>query len=173
MKRIHTQQSDQSVVLEEDVPLDNVTLSSSQPHREIKQLPTSDIIHGSGLKRIKSFKEIKKNYKMQNQLNIFSTDMSQLLSHLDVNSNRYNTELMIEVCSAAELFFVFGNKEEREASIDCAVKELLLPFFQNDLELMQTMRASVAHKIVKSSAARRLFQKTKFFFKKILKILLT
>ena len=129
----------------------------------IKQIPKKTL-YGSNLKRIKSFKNLRKSYKISNQKQVFITDMKNMLFHLDTNTNKFNLELLVEVCNIANQFFIYGSSENREASKSEAIYELLLPYFQNDITILTSMLESVQGKIIKSTTLRRLYRRLKNYF---------
>lgn len=123
-------------------------------------------LHGSknNLKKIKSFKTLRQSYKVNNQQAIFISDMKQMLDHLDTTENKFNLELLVEVSNIANEFFIYGKKEIRESSKMEAVNELLLPYFQDDNDILETMLKSVQNKITSSNAFRRGFRRLYNFF---------
>lgn len=121
-------------------------------------------LHGHNLKKIKSFKKLRQGYKISNQKSIFLADMRSMLEHLNTDDNKFNLELLVEVSNIANEFFIYGDKETREHSKMEAVQELLLPYFQNDSLILETMLTSVSNKIKKSTFLRRFFKRVYNFF---------
>ena len=133
--------------------------------KKVKQIPSATL-HGNknNLKKIKSFKSLRQSYKVSNQQTVFLTDMKTMLDHLSIDDNKFNLELLIEVSNIANQFFIYGNQNDREESKIQAVHELLLPYFQNDSDILEAMLVSVQNKIKKSTLARRLFKRVYNFF---------
>ena len=123
-------------------------------------------LHGkhNNLKKIKSFKKLRQSYKIDNQKSIFITDMKSMLSHMNIDENELNLELLIEIANIANDFFIYGKSETREMSKFSAVQELLLPYFRNDEVLLNTMFNSVQHKIIKSNFIKRVYRRVKNWF---------
>jgi len=87
-----------------------------------------------------------------------------MLNHLHVDDNKFNLELLIEVSNIANEFFIYGEKDAREESKYQAVHELLLPYFQDDSDILETMLVSVQNKIKKSTFLRRILKRAYNFF---------
>jgi len=131
-------------------------------HNNLNVIPCSTL-HGSNLKKIKSFKNMRRNYKLCNQQKIFITDLKQMLAHMDISQNTLNTELLIEVCNIANQFFIYGANEDREKSKLEAIHELLEPYFVSP-EILDVIMNSVKHKITTSNFIKRLYRRTKNLF---------
>ena len=78
--------------------------------------------------------------------------------------NQYNDELLIEVLNIAEEFFINKDKTEREVHKKDCVIELLLPYFNNDKQLLLKTIQLVDHRIKKVGLIRRLYLRAKIFF---------
>jgi len=127
----------------------------------IGELPKSKLY--SRLKKLNSFKEIKKNYKLNSQKDIFVSDIKALLQHLSVSEHEYDIELLVEVMNACEEFFIYGNKKEREQCKVEAIFELMLPFFKSE-QVLEKFVGTVSGKVKKSNFLRRMFRKMVNFF---------
>jgi hypothetical protein len=116
------------------------------------------------LKKIKSYRKLRRNFKINNSKLVFVNDMKAILECFKLEEHKLDTELLIEVLNIAESFFIYGNKQERE---DCkleSVRELMLPyFFDNELILDKSI-ANVYHRVVKSNLAKRLWRRLVNFF---------
>ena len=88
-------------------------------------------LYGNNLKKIKSFKKLRRGYKLQNQRAIFINDLKQLLKQFPAERHQYDDELLIEILNIAESFFIYGSSEERELIKVQCIEELMLPFFKN------------------------------------------
>lgn len=138
--------------------------SQLEPQLEVKPvdaLPKSKVY--SSIKRLSSFKQLKSNYKMQTQKEIFVTDVRALLQHLDIKEHKFDTELLVEVLNACEEYFVYGEFKDREESKSEAVKELMTDFFDSDLVLNKFVDV-LGSKVKRSTPLRRLMKKIYNFF---------
>jgi hypothetical protein len=148
-------------------PLEEVEFkleSQLEPELEVKPvdaLPKSKVY--SSIKRLSSFKQLKSNYKMQTQKQIFVTDVRALLQHLDVTEHKMDTELLVEVLNACEEYFVYGEFKDREESKSEAVKELMTVFFDSELVLNKFVSV-LGSKVKRSTPLRRLMKKMYNFF---------
>jgi hypothetical protein len=148
-------------------PLEEVEFkleSQLEPELEVKPvdaLPKSKVY--SSIKRLSSFKQLKSNYKMQTQKQIFVTDVRALLQHLDVTEHKMDTELLVEVLNACEEYFVYGEFKDREESKSEAVKELMTVFFDSELVLNKFVSV-LGSKVKRSTPLRRLMKKIYNFF---------
>jgi|TARA_B100001142_G_C14037572_1_gene540763 hypothetical protein len=138
------------------------TLSVSTPAPPIvENLPKVKVCNN--LKKLASFKQIKKNYKLQSQKDIFVSDVKSLLQHLDKDEHEYDIELLIEVLNACEEFFIYGNKEERNQCKVDAINELMIDYFGND-QVLNKFIGTIKNQIKKSNFLKRTFKKFKNFF---------
>ena len=128
---------------------------------ELSALPKSKLY--ARLKKLSSFKQIKKDFKLQTQKDQFVADIRALLSHLKKSDHLYDTELLVEVINACNEFFIYGNYEEREQSKAEAVMELMLPFFKEQ-EILSQFIKTVDAKVKKSNVFRRMFRRMYNFF---------
>jgi hypothetical protein len=78
--------------------------------------------------------------------------------------NQYNDELLIEVLNIAEEFFINKDKVERDTQKKQCVIDLMLPYFNNDKQLLLKTIQLVDHKIKKVGLIRRLYLRAKIFF---------
>ena len=131
-------------------------------NKELNIVPSAKL-HGCNLKKIKSFKNMRRSYKLDNQQKIFITDVKQMLMHMDISLNIGNIELLIEICNIANQFFIYGETDDREKSKLEAIHELMLPYFINEKWLNIIMN-SIQHKITKSNFLKRLYRRGKSFF---------
>ena len=118
------------------------------------------------LKQLKSFKKIRQSYKLKNLKYTFLSDMKIVLNeYLPSDSeNQYNDELLIEVLNIAEEYFINKDATERETYKKDCVIELLLPYFNNDKQLLLKTIQLVDHKIKKVGLFKRLYLRGKLFF---------
>lgn len=144
-------------------------LSSVEPVvEEVKVKVVEDVppkkVFSHDLKKIKSYRKLRRNFKINNSKLVFVNDMKAILVCFQLEEHKLDTELLIEVLNIAESFFIYGNKDERN---DCkleAVRELMLPyFFDNELILDKSI-ANVYHRVKKSNLAKRVWSRLVNFF---------
>ena len=118
------------------------------------------------LKQLKSLKKISQTYKLKNLKYTFLSDMKIVLNeYLPSDSeNQYNSELLIEVLNIAEEYFINNDATERQTYKKDCVIELLLPYFNNDKQLLLKTIELVEHKIKKVGLFKRLYLRTRLFF---------
>lgn len=146
--------------VEEEQPKLSPVLEEKEPV-SIGELPKSKLY--SRLKKLSSFKEIKKSYKLQSQKDIFVADIKALLQHLNVSEHEYDIELLVEVMNACEEFFIYGSSDERQKCKADAVFELMIPFFKSE-QVLEKFISTIQGKVKKSNFLRRLFRKVYNFF---------
>jgi len=159
LKNENVQEKKIDVVEEPTGTSDTLSKSFSAPH--VENLPKVKVCNN--LKKLASFKQIKKNYKLQSQKDIFVSDVRSLLQHLDKVSHEYDIELLIEVLNACEEFFIYGNKEERTQYKTEAVNELMIEYFGNE-QVLNKFICTVKNQIKKSNFIKRNLKKVKNFF---------
>ena len=132
---------------------------------ELKDTPPKQLFNYN-LKQLKCFKKIRQSYKLKNLKYTFLSDMKIVLNeYLPTDKdNQYNDELLIEVLNIAEEYFISKDKVERDTQKKDCVIELLLPYFNNDKQLLLKTIQLVDHKIKKVGLARRLYLRAKIFF---------
>ena len=132
---------------------------------ELKDIPPKQLFNYN-LKQLKSFKKIRQSYKLKNLKYTFLSDMKVVLNeYLPTDKdNQYNDELLIEVLNIAEEYFISKNKVERDTQKKDCVIELLLPYFNNDKQLLLKTIQLVDHRIKKVGLVRRLYLRGKLFF---------
>lgn len=132
---------------------------------ELKDIPPKQLFNYN-LKQLKSFKKIRQSYKLKNLKYTFLSDMKIVLNeYLPTDKdNQYNDELLIEVLNIAEEYFISKDKVERETQKKDCVIELLLPYFNNDKQLLLKTIQLVDHRIKKVGLVRRLYLRGKLFF---------
>jgi hypothetical protein len=121
-------------------------------------------LYGNDLKKIKSFKKLRKSYKLKNQKQIFISDLKELLKLFPAENHQYDDELLIEILNIAESFFIYGTSEERENIKNECISELMKPYFKNDQDLLMKTISHIWHHVNKSNLRRRLWARFKNFF---------
>ena len=118
------------------------------------------------LRKIKSFRNIRKPHKIQNLKCIFIHELQIILSSYDPQdiNNVLNDSLLVEVMNTAEKYFFYGSKKERDSNKNECVIQLMLKYFRNDRQLLQKTMDLVKNRIIKSTRIQRLMAKVKYFF---------
>ena len=151
-------------ISEEETKLDLSKPEEEEKENEIlKEIPANSL-YGVNLKKIKSYKNIRRSYKIKNQKQVFLTDLKQVLREFPFYDHQYNDELLVEILNIAEVYFCYGSKEEREKVKFEAIQELMLPYFINDKELLLKTISHVWAKVSKSNSFKRTWQRFKLFF---------
>ena len=134
--------------------------------KKVEDIPPKRV-YNHDLKKIKSYRKLRRNHKINNSKLVFVNDMKAILECFKIENHQLDTELLIEVLNIAESFFIYGNKEERT---DCkieAVKELMLPYFFNNELILDKSISNVYHRVVKSNLVKRVWRRLlNFFFSK-------
>ena len=153
-------------ISEEETKLDLSKPEEKEEEKQndiLKEIPANSL-YGVNLKKIKSYKNIRRSYKIKNQKQVFLTDLKQVLREFPFTDNQYNDELLVEILNIAEVYFCYGSKEEREKVKSEAIKELMMPYFKEDEELLIKTITHVWRKVSKSNAFKRTWQRFKLFF---------
>lgn len=145
---------------ENAVELNSQSVSAND---EQKAIPPSNL-YGHNLKKMKSYKKLRRGYKLSNQKAIFLGDLNAILKEFKPEEHKYDDELLIEILDLAEKYFVYGSKEDRENVKSECVLELMKPFFNNDENLIEKTISNIWHRVNKSNAMRRTFIRFKNFF---------
>ena len=130
-------------------------------------VPPKILFGDYNLKGLKSFKKIRKGYKLKNLKHSFVNDLSIVLVEYSPDNldNQLNDELLLELLNVAEAYFFYPkNKDDRNAIKKECVVELMLPYFRNDLQLLNKTIELLQHKVKKSSLMKRLYQRAKNVF---------
>lgn len=156
-------------VVETDLSVDEPVVDVVEDVKKVEDLKkVEDVppkrVFSHDLKKIKSYRKLRRNFKINNSKLVFVNDMKAILECFKLEEHKLDTELLIEVLNIAESFFIYGNKDERN---DCkleAVRELMLPyFFDNELILDKSI-ANVYHRVTKSNLAKRVWRRLLNFF---------
>jgi hypothetical protein len=146
----------------------NVENPSNEDEEKQNDIKPVDVppksLYGNNLKKIKSFKKLRRGYKLQNQRAIFINDLKQLLRQFPAELHQYDDELLIEILNIAESFFIYGDAQEREAIKVQCIEELMKPYFKNDGELLLKTIGHVWQHVNKSNLRRRLWARFKKIF---------
>lgn len=142
---------DKETITEETVPKDN----------EFK-LPKDDVY--KRLKKLSSFKQIKRSYKLEQQKQQFLSDLNDLFKHLNVEEHKYDMDLLLELMNVVEQYFIYGNKEERDKSKQEVIEDVMLKFFNDDINVLNKFIGTIYKKVKKSNVYRRTYRRIYNFF---------
>jgi hypothetical protein len=123
-------------------------------------------LNGYNLKKIKSFKIIRKKYKLNNQTAMFIQDLQIILNEYAPDKYQLDTDMLVHICNIGEQYFIYGSKKEREEQKILAITTLMRPYFKDDTELLHKMMSVVYDKVNKSTLLKRLYRRTVNFFLK-------
>jgi hypothetical protein len=117
------------------------------------------------LKKYSSFQTSRSEIKVHNQEVLAMQQLKSWLSSIDVELNMMNLELIADIASFNESFFVYGSGKVRRESIRKCTLEAILPYCKDDLDMAQALLLSVEHKIIKSTKlSRRLTRLRNFLY---------
>jgi hypothetical protein len=163
-------QTQRIVDIKDDETITELGIETKEPEvietDELKQIPPKELFNYN-LKQLKSFKKIRQSYKLKNLKYTFLTDMKIVLKEYKPTDkdNQYNDELLIEVLNIAEEYFINKDSVERETYKKDCVIELLMPYFNNDRQLLLKTIQLVNHKIKKGRISQKIiFEREAFFF---------
>jgi hypothetical protein len=165
MKKLSQWQSSQepSVVNDTDEETTNEYSSSidKQTHFHLDEVPPKTLksLNGYNLKKIKSFKIIRKKYKLNNQTAMFIQDLSIVLKEYEPSKFQLDTDMLVHICNIAEAYFIYGSRSEREEQKLMAVSTLMRPYFKDDTELLHKFMVVVYDKVSKSTYLKRLYRR--------------
>jgi hypothetical protein len=156
--------------------------SATEPIEELDKIPIPQndntevpprAIYGHDLKKLKSFKKIRQSAKMINMRNQFIQDLEPILKFLPPadEENDLDDDILVEVLELAEQHFFYGNKKEREEQKLDSVIHMMLPYFRDDVKILEKSIKNVYHKVKKLSYRRRNWKKFKVFFCQSIKML--
>ena len=162
-EEIHLKQSEE-VLKEEPEKNDDILLPSDVPKKSL---------YGHDLKKLKSFKKIRQSAKLINKRNQFIHDLESILKFLPASDidNDLDDEILIEVMELAESHFFYGDKETRDYEKQASVLQVMLPYFRNDVKILQKTMNNVFHRVKKLSRRSRTWKKFKVFFCQSVKLL--
>jgi hypothetical protein len=155
--------TNREIIIQEPEVNNNLELGKNDIPDTIPPIPPKSL-YGNDLKKIKSFKKLRRGYKLANQKNIFLNDLKQLLKQFPHELHQYDDELLIEILNIAESFFIYGSSEERENIKQDCISELMKPYFKNDQDLLNKTISHIWQHVHKSTLARRLWARFKNFF---------
>jgi hypothetical protein len=128
------------------------------------ELPKTDVY--KGMKKLSSFKKIKRTYKLEHQKQQFLTDLKELFQHLKLTDHQYDTDLLVEFLNSTEAYFIYGSKDEREQSKYDVLLEIMTPFFGNKQDVLLKFVETIDNKVKKTNLFKRIYRRFyNFFFK--------
>lgn len=149
------------IVKEESKPVPKHVVSNSDG---IKDIPPSSV-YNYNLKKMTSFKEIRRKYKMSNQLKMFVHDLKTVLDEYKPEQHELDDELLRHVLNISEQFFIYGSKDERNKMKQEAVHVLMMQYFRNDEALLNKFIGQVWPKVKKSNIFKRTYARFRLFLK--------
>jgi hypothetical protein len=164
MKKLSTVEN--QTVLHEEATINEYPVVEQQQHFHLDDVPPKTL-NGFNLKKIKSFKIIRKKYKLHNQTTLFIKDLQTVLKEYEPSKFQLDTDILVHICNIAEQYFIYGNHREREEQKIISITTLMKPYFKDDAELLQKMMSVVYDKVNKSTLVKRLYRRfiNHFFLK--------
>lgn len=161
MKKLSQSSLQDTPVLNTDVDTSLHSTNEEQQEFHIDAVPPKTLksLNNYNLKKIKSFKIIRKKYKLNNQTTMFIQDLSVILKEYDPSKFQLDTDMLVHICNIAEQYFIYGTKAEREEQKLLAVTSLMRPYFKNDNELLHKMMTVVYDKVSKSTLLKRIYRR--------------
>jgi hypothetical protein len=149
--------------------------SATEPIEELDKIPRPQndntevpprAMYGHDLKKLKSFKKIRQSAKMINMIIQFIQDLEPILKFLPPadEENDLDDDILIEVLELAEQHLFYGNKKEREEQKHNSVMHMMLPYFRDDVKILEKSIKNVMHKVKKLSFRRRTWKRWKVCF---------
>mgnify|MGYP003385936739 CR=1 FL=1 len=145
-------------------PIEELATLPKPQHNNTEVPPRA--IYGHDLKKLKSFKKIRQSAKVINMRNQFIQDLEPILKFLPPadEENDLDDDILVEVLELAEQHFFYGDKEAREEQKLNSVIEVMLPYFRNDVKILEKTIKNVLHKVKKLSYRRRTWKRFRVFF---------
>jgi len=126
----------------------------------------SNILQNVNMKKLKGYKDIKKESKMAQMEDDFVNAFKEELDIFDVNERKYD-KAIVEFCiQAAEDIFI--GKKMGDIKLKNVVK-VCLPFFDNNANLVKVFIEDNLHNIIESNVFRRNRMRIANFFSILLK----
>jgi hypothetical protein len=122
-------------------------------------------VYNYNLKKMKSFKQIRRSRKMTNQKALFIYDLGIVLNDYSSVDHDLDSDLLVHILNISEQYFIYGTKEERELMKMEAVKTLMAKYFRDDDVLLNKFITQVWPKVIKSNLFKRVWSRFTLFFK--------
>jgi hypothetical protein len=149
------------------VEIENTDASYTQP----SDIPPKKF-KNIDLKKMKGFKGLRKLAKSEHMKKQFLSDIEQLTPYFPADINQLNDELLKKVFELAEDHFFYGSKESRdELKLDTVI-EVMLPYYKNDLKMLENNMRLVIGGVKKLSFRRRMGKRFYVFFVQSIKAIL-
>ena len=155
-------ENDQEPILPKPAPHRSPSVTTDAP-REVVDVPQA-VYGGVNLKKYASFKATRSSIKLHNQEAVALQQLAPWLQSVDVKANQMNLELIADIASFCESFFIYGDRKARIKSIDSCVMECITPYCKDDTEVARALLKSVSHKITRSTKMSRRVTKIRNFF---------
>jgi len=146
----------------------NLTEDKNETHIELPVKPPLQVqenfvpqksLYNYNLKKIKSFKQIRRKYKLSTQSHIFIHDLSLILQEYTPAEFQFDNELLVHILNIAESYFIYGSKIERNEQKTQAVMQLMKPYYRDDNQLLTVMISSVWNKVNKTNIFKRVIKR--------------
>jgi hypothetical protein len=121
-------------------------------------------LYGVDLKAISAFKLMRQTYKLDNDRSVFLRDVQGILDHLPPDDHKFSVDLLLMVLNIGEEFYIYGDLEKRKESKRETVHTLMLPYFSNDVKLLDTVILLVDNRVIKSTRLKRIVRRLSNFF---------
>ena len=137
---------------------DDDDIVAHEKKHEVKHdiLPPKKILNNSNLKKLKSYRNLRKNIKSQNEESEFIRQLTDVLNLFDENEVHYDPDVLVLIMQIAENWFL-GKKdgEKRKRNVIIVAKR----FFDNNEELVNKMIEIVLPKIKQNKYIERNLKK--------------
>jgi hypothetical protein len=153
-----------SVLKTETDVTDKLSVSSIDLNEPETRVPASRV-YNYNLKKMKSFKQIRRSRKMTNQKALFIYDLGIVLNDYSSVDHDLDSDLLVHILNISEQYFIYGTKEERELMKMEAVKTLMAKYFRDDDVLLNKFITQVWPKVIKSNMLKRCWSRFTLFFK--------
>ena len=161
---LHTETETETEYAFNDV--DNST-KSEQNKTQYSYIPPKKI-NGHNFQKMKSFKDIRRKYKVQHIEDAFKKSLEIIFKEFSIHDhgNDLNDELLLEVMNFSEKFFLYPNNyKEREEIKKKSVCEVMKPYYRDDEKLVLNSIKNLKHLVNKVGFLRRYYIRLKIFFK--------
>ena len=137
---------------------DDDDVVAHEKKHEVKHdiLPPKKILNNSNLKKLKSYRNLRKNIKSQNEESEFISQLTDVLNLFDENKVHYDPDVLVLIMQIAENWFL-GKKdgEKRKRNVIIVAKR----FFDENEELVNKMIEIVLPTIKQNKYIERNFLK--------------
>ena len=137
---------------------DDDDVVAHEKKHEVKHdiLPPKKILNNSNLKKLKSYRNLRKNIKSQNEESEFISQLTDVLNLFDENEVHYDPDVLVLIMQIAENWFL-GKKdgEKRKRNVIIVAKR----FFDENEELVNKMIEIVLPRVMQNKYIERNLKK--------------